>query len=56
MGIRIYIFSDRVEIRGLIPAEAIDIPGSGKGINRGPIIPSSIHQVRGIGSSENTGG
>jgi len=42
LGIRIYIFRDRVEIRGFIPAEVINIPGLSKSINRGPIIPSSI--------------
>jgi hypothetical protein len=45
LGIKVYVFHDRVEIRGFIPTEVIDIPGSGKGTNRGPIIPLA----RGLG-------
>jgi len=41
LGIRVYIFRDRVEIRGFIPTEVIGIPIVGDGINRGAIIPSA---------------
>ena len=45
LGIRVYLFRDRVEIRGFIPTEVIDIASVGDGVNRGAIIPS----VRGRG-------
>jgi hypothetical protein len=47
LGIKVYVFHDRVEIRGFIPTEVIDIPGSGKGTNGGPIIPLPIPKGRG---------
>ena len=40
LGIRVYVFRDRVEIRGFIPTEVIDIPIVGDGINKWAIIPS----------------
>jgi len=40
LGIRVYVFRDRVEIRGFIPTEVIDIHGGGNGLDRGAIIPS----------------
>ena len=41
LGIRVYVFRDRVEIRGFIPTEVIDIPIVGDVISRGAIIPSA---------------
>ncbi len=38
LGIKVFIFRDRVEIRGFIPTEVIDIPGIGEGVNRAAII------------------
>ncbi len=40
LGIRVYVFRDRVEIRRFIPTEVIDIPIVGDVINRGAITPS----------------
>jgi len=45
LGIRVYIFRDRIEIRGFIPTEVIDVSGAGNATNRGSIIPS----IRGRG-------
>jgi site-specific DNA recombinase len=44
-SIRVYVFRDRVEIRGFIPTEVMDIPRGGDRIRGGSIIPS----VRGRG-------
>jgi len=49
LGIKVFIFRDRVEIRGFIPTEVIDIPGIGEGINRGAIIPSPYPREGGQG-------
>ncbi len=47
LGIRVYVFHDRVEIRGFIPTEVIDIPIVGDVINRGAIIPSAYQGDKG---------
>jgi hypothetical protein len=44
-GIRVYVFHDRVEIRGFIPTEVMDIPRTGDRISGGPI----IYSARGSG-------
>ena len=41
LGIRVYIFRGRIEIRGFIPTEVIDIPIVGDVINRRAIVPSA---------------
>jgi site-specific DNA recombinase len=47
LDIKVYVFSDRIEMMGFIPTEVIDIPGSGKDTNGGPIIPSAFMKGRG---------
>jgi hypothetical protein len=41
LSIMVYIFRDRVEIRGFIPTEVMDIPSGGDRIRGGSIIPSA---------------
>jgi hypothetical protein len=41
LGIKVYVFRDRVEIRGFIPTEVMDIPGETGYATGGPIICSA---------------
>ena len=41
LGIKVHVFNDRVEIRGHIPTEIIDIPRGAGRPERGPIICSA---------------
>ena len=47
--IKVYVFSDRAEVRGFIPTEVIDFPDVGDISKRAAIIPSAIPKGRGSG-------
>jgi len=54
LDIKVYVFHDRVEIRGFMPTEVIDLPDTRDGLKRAAIIPSPYPREGGQGDRLHT--